>query len=136
MSALERLDWSLIQAFLAVAETGSLSAAARQLGITQPTVGRQIQTLEADLGLSLFKRQARGMKLTEQGETLLTHARNMREAAETLSLHAAGKSSDLSGTVRITASVFTSHHYLPRIIAELRGDHPEIEVELVASDQS
>ena len=136
MSALEHLDWSLVQSFLAVAEAGSLSAAARQLGLTQPTVGRHIQTLEQRLGVDLFNRQARGMNLTEQGTTLLEHARNMREAAEALSLHAAGKNSDLKGSVRITASVFSSHHYLPEIIAELREAYPEIDIELVASDQS
>ena len=72
--------------------------------------------------------------MTEQGVALLEHARRMREAAEALSLHAAGKSNDLSGTVRITASVFASHHYLPRIIARLREDHPEIDIELVSPD--
>lgn len=136
MSALEHLDWSLVQSFLAVAETGSLSAAARRLGLTQPTVGRHIQALEQKLGVDLFNRQARGMNLTEQGTTLLEHARAMREAAEALSLHAAGKNSDLRGAVRITASVFSSHHYLPPIIAELREAHPEIDVELVASDET
>ena len=136
MSALEQLDWSLVQSFLAVAETGSLSAAARQLGLTQPTVGRHVQSLEQELSVALFNRQARGMNLTDQGSALLEHARAMREAAEALSLHAAGKSSDLSGSVRITASVFSSHHYLPPIIAGLRESHPEIDIELVASDET
>ena len=80
MSALEQLDWSLVQSFLAVAETGSLSAAARRLGLTQPTVGRQVQTLERELDVDLFNRHARGMALTDQGTTLLEHARAMREA--------------------------------------------------------
>jgi DNA-binding transcriptional LysR family regulator len=136
MSALEHLDWSLVQAFLAVSETGSLSAAARQLRLTQPTVGRHIQALEADLGVSLFKRQARGMMLTEQGASLLSHAQRMRAAAEALSLNAAGGAEDLRGSVRITASVFSSHHYLPSIIAELRQTQPEIDIELVASDET
>lgn len=136
MSALEHLDWSLVQSFLAVAETGSLSAGGRRLRLTQPTVGRHVQTLEQDLGVSLFNRQARGMTLTEQGNTLLSHARMMREAAEALSLHAAGKSSDLRGTVRITASVFASHHYLPAIIADLRETNPEVDIELVPSDET
>ncbi len=136
MSALEQLDWSLVQSFLAVAETGSLSAAARRLGLTQPTIGRHVQSLELELGVALFHRQARGMNLTDQGATLLEHARAMRQAAEALSLHAAGKSSDLKGSVRITASVFSSHHYLPPIIAELRESHPEIDIELVASDET
>lgn len=136
MGTLEQLDWSLVQSFLAVAEKGSLSAGGRHLRLTQPTVGRHIQTLERDLGVALFKRQARGMVLTEQGALLLSHARAMRAAAHSLSLHAAGKSSDLSGTVRITASVFASHHFLPTIIADLRESHPEIAIELAPSDET
>lgn len=136
MSALAKLDWSLVQAFLAVAETGSLSGAARELHLTQPTVGRHIQSLEQSLDIPLFRRQARGMLLTDQGAALLESARAMREAAEALSLNAAGRTSDLNGTVRITASVFSSHHYLPPIIAELRHEYPEIDIEIVASDET
>lgn len=136
MSALEHLDWSLVQSFLAVAETGSLSAGGRRLRLTQPTVGRHVQSLEQDLGVSLFKRQARGMTLTEHGTILLNHAHTMREAAEAFSLHAAGTSSDLRGTVRITASVFASHHYLPEIIAGLRETNPDVDIELVPSDET
>jgi DNA-binding transcriptional LysR family regulator len=136
MSALAKLDWSLVQAFLAVGETGSLSAAARRLNLTQPTVGRHIQALEQALGVSLFRRQARGMALTEQGEALLGHARAMREAAEALGRDAVGRETDLSGTVRITASVMVAHHMMPDIVAELRAAHPEIQIELVASDVS
>lgn len=129
-----KLDWSLVQAFLAVAETGSLSGAARSLGLTQPTVGRHIQALEADLGVALFQRQARGMALTAEGEALVVPAQAMRTAAQTLSLHAAGGESDLAGTVRVTSSVFVAHHILPRIIAELRETTPAIHIELAASD--
>lgn len=136
MSALAKLDWSLVQAFLAVAETGSLSGAARELNLTQPTVGRHIQALEDNLGISLFKRQARGMALTPQGVALLENARAMREAAEALSLNAAGGETDLSGTVRVTSSVFVAHHILPGVIADLRKGHPEIQIELVATDIS
>ena len=134
MSALDELDWSLVQTFLAVAETGSLSSAARQLGMTQPTVGRHIQTLEQDLQVSLFKRQARGMALTPQGEALLGPSRAMRDAAKALSLNAAGVTSDLSGTVRVTASVFASHYFLPPVVAEIRDTHPDIQIELVPND--
>jgi DNA-binding transcriptional LysR family regulator len=136
MSALTKLDWSLVQTFLAVAETGSLSEAARQLNLTQPTVGRHVQALEGKLGLTLFKRQARGMALTVQGAALLENARAMREAAEALSLNAASGETDLSGTVRVTSSVFVAHHILPGVIAELRQRHPEIQIELAASDAS
>jgi len=136
MGALERLDWSLVQSFLAVAEKGSLSAGGRHLRLTQPTVGRHIRTLERDLGVELFKRQARGMVLTDQGALLMSHARAMRAAADSLSLHAADKSCDLGGTVRITASVFASHHFLPGVVADLRESHPEIAIELVPSDET
>lgn len=130
------MDWSLVQSFLAVAETGSLSAAARALNATQPTIGRHVQTLEGDLGVSLFRRQARGMVLSEEGEALLEPARAMEKAANALSLSAAGEASELSGSVRITATVFAAHYVLPPIIAELRQSVPEIEIEVVASDRS
>lgn len=136
MSALAKLDWSLVQAFLAVAETGSLSAAARELDLTQPTIGRHIQSLEQDLGVSLFNRQARGMALTAQGKALLEHARVMREAAEALSLNAAGKADDPAGTVRVTTSVYVAHYFMPRLVAELRETHPQIQIEIVPSDRS
>ncbi len=136
MASLTNLDWSLVQTFLAVAETGSLSGAARELNLTQPTAGRHVQALEQELGVALFKRQARGMALTPEGSTLLDHARAMRDAAGALSLAAAGGESDLSGTVRLTSSVFVAHHILPAVITELRETHPEIQIELVASDTS
>lgn len=129
-------DWSLLQSFLAVAETGSLSAAAQRLGKTQPTIGRHVRMLEAALAVQLFRRQVRGMALTEQGESILDHARRMRSAAEALDLAAAGKSTGLIGTVRITASVFVSHHVMPSILAECRLKYPDIAIELVASDRS
>lgn len=134
MSALAKLDWTLVQAFLAVSETGSLSAAARELGLTQPTVGRHIQALEQALGVSLFRRQARGMEPTRQGDALLAHARAMREAAEALGRDAAGGESDLSGTVRVTASETMAFYALPPIIADLRLAHPEIQIEIVPTD--
>ena len=133
---LSNLDWSLVQAFLAVAETGSLSGAARALGTSQPTIGRHIQAVEDNLGAALFHRQARGMALTDFGETLLEPARAMQLAAAQLAQTAAGGSSDLTGTVRITASLFVSHHVLPPVLAEMRETYPDIQLDLVASDQS
>lgn len=135
-NALTRLDWSLIEAFLAVAETGSLSAAARHLGSSQPTLGRQVRQIEDQLGLVLFDRQPRGLKLSESGLGLLEPARSMRDAARRIELAAAGQASDLSGTVRITASVFTAHHLLPPIIAGVRRDYPEIQIDLMPTDVS
>lgn len=127
-------DWSLIQSFLAVAETGSLSAAARHLDRSQPTLGRQIHALEDELGVSLFDRHARGLKLSDVGAQLLPMAQQMHTAMTSLSLSAAGQSQQLEGSVRITASVFASHHLLPPILAQIRALEPAIQLELVATD--
>ncbi len=134
--ALTDLDWSLVQAFVAVAETGSLSAAARALNASQPTLGRQIKTLEAQLEAELFTRQPRGLVLTETGATLLAPAQAMRDAANQITLTAAGTSARLDGTVRITASVMTAIYHLPPIIADIRRAEPNIAIELVPSDQT
>jgi len=129
-------DWSLVQAFLAVAEEGSLSGAARVLGASQPTLGRQIRTLEQQLQAQLFTRQARGLALTETGAALMEPSRIMRGAMHEISLTAAGRSVQIEGTVRITASVMTSQFHLPEIIAEIRRAEPAIAIEVVASDDS
>ncbi|MDP5086498.1 MAG: LysR family transcriptional regulator [Yoonia sp.] len=134
--SLSSLDWSLVQSFLAVAETGSLSAAARQLGTSQPTLGRQIKQIEAQLGAELFYRQARGFALTQTGAALVRPAQAMRDAMQQIALTAAGQRARLEGTVRITASVATSAQHLPRIIARIRKLEPQIAIELVPSDDS
>jgi len=133
---LSSLDWSLVQAFLAVAETGSLSAAARQTGASQPTLGRQVQRMEAALGLALFHRRARGFELSEQGAMILPAALAMREAAGRLALVAAGQDAAPEGDVRITASNVVSHFILPPILAKLRRDAPGIHIELVPTDST
>lgn len=129
-------DWALVQAFIAVAEGGSLSAAARVLGQSQPTLGRQIRQLEEQLGAELFVRHARGLALSEAGQSVLPHARQMRAAMQEIALTMAGRDQQLSGTVRITASQIVSQYILPPIIAELREEHPQIQVELVANDST
>ena len=134
--ALNDFDWSLIRAFLAVAETGSLSGAARSLSLSQPTLGRQIKQLEDQMGLRLFERQARGLELTDTGESLLEPARAMRAAFGQLRLRAAGRDHKMEGTVRITASEVMAHHVLPKIIAGMREAEPNIQIELVPSDAS
>lgn len=133
---LNTLDWSLVQAFLAVAETGSLSAAGRQLGASQPTVGRHIAAMQDQLGLELFNRTPKGLALTETGQSLLAPARAMQEAAGQMALVAAGRQADLAGTVRITASMVTAAAHLPPIIAQLRRETPEIAVEVAPSDST
>lgn len=134
--SLNALDWTLIETFVTVADTGSFSAAARALRSSQPTVGRQIRQMEEALALTLFDRHSKGLSLTPEGAALLEPARTMRRAARQLELAAAGRSGDMAGAVRITASVFTAHHLLPPIIARLRREVPELQIELAPSDAS
>lgn len=135
-NAIRSADWSLVQSFLAVAEAGSLSGAARALGYSQPTLGRQIRQLETALGTRLFDRHARGLVPSEIGASLVPLARQMNEAMNALSLAAAGHSDQMSGTVRITASVFASHYLLPPILSGIRRQEPAIQLDLVPTDAS
>ena len=128
-------DWNLIRSFIAVVEQGSLTRAAEVLGLSQPTLSRQINELEQNTGHALFERAARGLKLTEAGERLVEPARFMMSAARSLGMAIVKQDQTLHGTVRITASEMVSAHVLPRILVKLAKQHPEIEIELVASNQ-
>lgn len=127
-------DWDSLQVFVAAASEGSLSGAARVLGMSQPTAGRQVQALESQLGVQLFGRTARGLALTDTGMELLEHARAMSEAANRLALAAEGRSESVAGVVRITASEIVATYTLPAILVRLHEAEPEIEIELVASN--
>ncbi len=127
-------DWNRLRAFLAVAEEGSYTAAARALGLAQPTLGRQVAALEKELGVTLFERVGRGLMATESGLELMEHARAMGEAANRLSLAASGRSQSLEGVVRITATEVASAFVLPPILREMRAAEPGIEVEIVATN--
>ena len=129
-------DWTLWQSFLATVETGSLSAAAARLGATQPTLSRHIHELERELGLSLFRRVPRGLEPTDIALGLIDDARRMGEAAHALSLKAAGQTESMAGTVRVAASVVVSNLVLPRILVDLREAWPDIQIEIVASDEA
>lgn len=134
MSASRSFDWNHARAFLATAEEGSLSAAARALGTTQPTMGRQIAALERELGVVLFERVGRGLVLTPSGERLLAHVRGMGAAASGLALAASGASEAVEGQVAVTASDLLCVALLPPVVAELRRRAPGIRLELVASN--
>jgi len=130
-----QLDWNLLRAFLAVVDAGSLTGATRLLATSQPTLSRQIAALESSVGAVLFERVARGLHLTASGEALLLPARQMQTAAQAVSLTALGQTQQLAGTVRLTASEMTSAYVLPAILTLLRHAHPEIQIELVASNR-
>lgn len=127
-------DWNRARSFLVTAEEGSFSAAARALGIAQPTVGRQVAALEEELGVTLFERVGGGLALTTAGQQLLGHVRAMGEAATRLSLGATGAATAVEGTVAITASEAIAAYIMPRVLQELRQDHPGIHVLLVAQN--
>lgn len=131
-----KFDWNRARAFLVTAEEGSLSAAAKALGMAQPTLGRQVDALEEELGVILFERLGRGLSLTPSGHELLSHVRSMGEAASQMSLAATGRSEALEGSICITATEVTAIYDLAPIIAKLRKIHPGVEVEVAASDDS
>lgn len=128
-------DWNRARAFLVTAEEGSLAAAARSLGMTQPTLGRQVAALEREIGLDLFTRRGRGLELTPNGIKLLEHVRLMGNAANQFSLSASGKSDVIEGEVSITASELFSTFILPPIIKALRETEPGIEIEIYSTNE-
>lgn len=128
-------DWNHIRAFLATVETGSLSAAARALDQTQPTISRQISSLEEALQLTLFERGTRVMQLTDAGSELLAHVRGMADAATQISRVASGQSQMIEGIVRITSSDAMAAYALPNCIVSLRNEYPGICVDLVPSNE-
>jgi len=127
-------DWSLVRSFLAVLEHGSLLAAARQLRSSQPTIGRHVTELEAQLGVVLFDRTGRGLIPTESALRLADAARAMQSGADQLARSAMGTDREASGTVRITASQPVSCYVLPALLAQMRLSLPDVQVELVASN--
>lgn len=131
-----RFDWNKARAFLVTAEEGSLSAAARALGMAQPTLGRQVDGLEQELGIVLFERVGRGLTLTPSGLELLEHVREMGEAAGRVSLAALGQSQALEGNISISASETYAAVLLPPIIAKLRREEPGIQIEIVVANHA
>lgn len=130
-----RFDWNQVRAFLATAEEGSLSAAARALGQTQPTLSRQVNGLEQELGVTLFERGPRTMRLTTAGRDLLVHVRAMGDAAQTLSLLAAGRSQAVDGQVTITCTDMIACSVLPPVLAEIRDLAPALTLEILPANE-
>lgn len=131
-----RYSWDYIRTFQAVAETGSLSAAARALQVTQPTVGRHIDLLEDALSMPLFFRSREGMKLTQKGVDLVAEAALMETAATGFERRAAGLDEDVTGVVRISANEILGVVILPRILPKFMQENPGIEIELVVSNSA
>ncbi len=131
---MDQLDWNQLKAFLETAETGSLSAAARKLGLTQPTLSRQVAAIEQRMGVTLFERVGKTMALTTTGLDLLEHARAMGAAADALRLAATGRSEALGGVVSVSASDAVAAYLLPPLVQQLREQEPGIAIEVIASN--
>lgn len=131
---MRELDWNAARAFCATADAGTLSAAARKLGLTQPTMSRQIAALEAGLGVTLFERVGKRLVLTDTGRGLLEHARTMAAAADAMALAAEGKSQDVSGRVVISATDAFAAYLFPEVIERIRALAPQVTLVVVATD--
>ncbi|WP_108398215.1 LysR family transcriptional regulator [Devosia submarina] len=129
-------NWALWRSFAAVVSHGSLSAAARELGISQPTVGRHIETLERDLGLTLFERTLSGLKANSAALRIFEPVSQAQAALAQASMMAEGAQAEYSGTVRITASVMISHYVLPPMLVAIRERYPRIAIEIVPADST
>ena len=126
-------DWNQLRALLTTVEAGSLSAAARRLGLTQPTLGRQVAALEESLGLAIFERVGRSLVLTEAGQRLVDDLRAMGAAAQRVTLSAAAQSQSIEGVVRISTADIYAGHVLPPLLQRIRQEAPAIHVEVLAT---
>ena len=129
-------NWNRAKAFLKTAETGSLSAAAKALNMTQPTLGRQVTALEEELGVALFERVGRGLELTPNGRQLLEYVRQMAQSADQLMLSASGQSEHIAGNITITATDVMAFHQLPPLLVQLRREEPELSIQVIASNSA
>jgi DNA-binding transcriptional LysR family regulator len=128
-------SWDLYRTFLAVLREGSLSGAARSLGLTQPTIARHIDALEQAFGFELFMRSQRGLAATEAALELRPHAEALAATAAAMLRAASGRGRTIAGTVRISASEVIGAEVLPPILAEMRERHPALEIELALSNE-
>ncbi|MFT7139900.1 MAG: DNA-binding transcriptional LysR family regulator [Sulfitobacter sp.] len=131
-----KFDWNHTRAFLVTAEEGTLSAAAKALDMTQPTLSRQVSALEAELDITLFERVGQRLVLTDSGLELLEHARLMSEAATMFSLVATGQSQQIEGSVTVSVGELDAVYRLPKIIAKLRREEPGIEIEVIVTNEA
>lgn len=129
-------DWSLWRSFSAVVKHGSLSAAARELGLSQPTLGRHIEALEQTLDLPLFDRTLNGLKANEAALRLYEPVSAAETALAQAAILAEGAQAEFSGTVRITASTVVSSYVLPALLLPIRESYPAIAIETVPTDSA
>ncbi|GAA4330671.1 LysR family transcriptional regulator [Variovorax defluvii] len=125
------MDWSDLRIFLAVARCGSLSGAAHRLGMSQPTMGRRVRTLEELTGHKLFQRGREGFQLTDEGASVLLHAERMEEEALAIERQLAGQGLHLRGLLRVSCSDWFGLHVLAPVVAQYSALHPDVRVDLI-----
>ncbi len=130
----KNMDWNHLHAFLQTAERGSLSAAARYMGVTQSTLSRQVSALEVELGVTLFERVGRAVVITQAGSGLLEYARTMGTAAQDLALAATGTSKSVDGVVSVSATDAVAAFLLPRAVQRISELAPGVTIEVIATD--
>ena len=129
-----QFDWNRTRAFLVVAEEGSLSAAARSLNMTQPTLGRQIAALEQELNVTLFEQVGKRQVLTQSGQKLVGYVKQMADAANQLSLMALAQRTELSGLVTVSVNQLDAMYRLPPVVRKIREVAPDIELRIDVSN--
>jgi DNA-binding transcriptional LysR family regulator len=125
------MEWSDVKVFLTIARTGTLMAAARQIGLSQPTMGRRLKALEASLSLTLFQRTSDGFVLTAEGESVLGHAERMEEEALAFQRELEGREPGLEGSLRVSSSDWFGVCVLSPMLAGFIRQHPRVSVELL-----
>ncbi|AHG44202.1 LysR family transcriptional regulator [Rhizobium leguminosarum bv. trifolii CB782] len=129
------MEWSDLKLFLAIARFGTLGAAARSLGLTQPTMGRRLRALETSLGQTLFQRTTDGFVLTDEGAAVFAGAERIEEEALAVERVLAGGSSQLDGFLRLSSSDWFGAHVLSPVLAEFSQVHPKVVVELLTDSR-
>jgi DNA-binding transcriptional LysR family regulator len=129
------MEWSDLRVFLAIAREGTLGAAARKLGQTQPTMGRRLQALEQAVGHKLFQRTRAGFVLTDEGAALLNHVERMEDEALAFQRQLTGQEKQLDGMLRITSSDWFAEYLLTPVIADFSMQHPRVVIELLSDSR-
>ncbi|BAN27304.1 LysR family transcriptional regulator [Caballeronia insecticola] len=129
------LEWSDVRVFLAIARSGTLGAAARMIGQTQPTMGRRLRALEEALGHVLFQRTSDGFVLTDEGAAVLSYAERMEEEALGFTRALAGQDAKLTGLLRVSSSDWFGVHVLTPVFARFLAKHPDVSIELVTDSR-
>lgn len=129
------MDWNSLKVFLAIAESGSLSGAAKNLAVNHSTIFRRLNAFEEEVGGRLFERLNNRYEMTPMGEEMLALSQNIATSFDDMERHIIGKDFQPKGTVKITAPYNIAYQFLPKYLAEFNQLYPDIEIELLASNQ-